>query len=137
MSTLLKNRRIARSTAAAQMWKAKKLCNLKGKDWKLWLELYKRHNYVPDERPTADGLLAEARELLESSKAPVRAIQSEYYSFCGLGDAAYERRQENKREAVFVYEAALLLGAPKDDELEALTEDHYENAVREFANSFA
>ncbi len=137
MSTLLKSRRIARSSAAAQMWKVKKLCNLHGKDWGLWLEVYKRSHYVPDHRPTADGLLAEARELLESSKVPVRAIQSEYYSFCGMEDAAHERRVENKREAVFVYEAALLLGAPKDAELEALTEDHYEAVKREFVESFA
>jgi hypothetical protein len=137
MPDLLKSRRMARSSAAAQMWRVKKLLGLHGKDWKLSLFLYKRGHYVPAERPTAAGLLAEARELLESSKAPGAAIQSEYYSFCGLEDAAYERRKEHGREAVFVYEAALLLGAPKDEELEAATEAHYENAVREFAESFA
>lgn len=136
MSTLLKNRRIARSTAAAAMWEARKKFGFHGKDLKVWLSVYKRMNYVPEDRPTADGLLAEARELLEWSKTPVEPIQSEYYSYCGLEDAAYERRQEYKRESIFVYEAARLLGAPKDDELEAHTEDYYENAVREFAESF-
>ena len=75
----------------------------------------------PPPKATTAGLFDEAVQNLAYSRTPVRSIQNEYYSSCGLEDAAWERRQESRRHAVECYRGYLALcpAGERDQELDA------------------
>lgn len=124
MTDLIASRQRQRAKIAAETraFRNKFIAGLGGTCERNWVNAILREKLErqrPPLKPTLANLLEEARSYLASSKTEPSIPTSEYYSYCGLEDAAYERRREWREYAGELYRSYLALGGAADAELEA------------------